>query len=74
MSKRIHLHTLGRELLSWGSDVCGCGHSSTAHRKKCTGLTGQNFRHLCTCKKYRPKDNLIFLEKKYEELVKKNER
>ena len=57
----------GRELYSWGDGVCICGHSEPAHRKKCLGLTGNNFERDCKCKKYRPKDNLLFLEKEYKD-------
>jgi hypothetical protein len=62
-----------RELLCWGEDVCKCLHSEQAHNDKCTGLTGNNFDRDCKCKKYRPKDNLKYLEKKYEEKL-ENER
>lgn len=61
----------GRELMSWGPETCECLHSEHAHRKnKCVGFSGNNFERNCKCKNYRPKDNLVFLEKKYEAMLK----
>lgn len=63
------VYKVGREYLSWGPETCDCFHSEKVHGKnKCEGVAGNNFDEACECKSYRPKDNLIFLEKKYEEL------
>jgi hypothetical protein len=71
MSKKTYIK---KELMSWGPTTCTCGHSYGAHRSRCVGLSGNNLDRDCRCKEYRPKDNLIFLEKKYEEMLNRERR
>lgn len=37
-------------------------------------MSGNDFTDQCICTDYRPKDNLEFLEKKYEEKLKRERR
>jgi hypothetical protein len=66
-------YKLGRELLCWGDEACECFHSEKAHQNierfgtVCTGLAGRDLDLICICKEYHPKDNLKFLEYRYEE-------
>ena len=66
------INKYGKELMCWGDTTCICLHSDESHKYDiCLGIAGPNLDIDCRCKKYRPKDNLIFLEYKLKEKQKR---